>query len=62
MNAQLKAAIASYLRTAAAAVLGAYLAGQHEPKLLASLAITAIAAPLLRALNPNDSAFGVTKK
>jgi len=62
MNAQLKAAVASYLRAAGAAVLGAYLAGQHEPKLLATLALTAIAAPLLRALNPNDEAFGINRK
>jgi hypothetical protein len=61
-QAKLKAAGMSYLRTALSAILGAYLAGQTDPKLLASLAISAIAGPLLRALNPNDSAFGRVAK
>ena len=59
MPKALQAALASYLRTAGAAVLGAYLAGQTDPKLLVSLAISSVAAPLLRAINPKDSAFGV---
>ena len=61
MPKQLKAALGSYLRTAASAVLGAYIAGQTDPKLLLSLAGSAVAAPLLRALNPNDAAFGMKK-
>ena len=56
---QIKCAAASYLRAAASAVLGAYIAGQTNPKLLLSLAASAIAAPLLRALNPKDASFGV---
>lgn len=59
MSNQFKAALASYLRTAASAVLGAWVAGQTDPKLLISLAVSAVAAPLLRALNPKDQAFGV---
>jgi len=59
MSKQLLAAVASYARCAGSAVLGAYLAGQTNPKLLVSLAISSIAAPLLRSLNPKDSAFGV---
>ena len=62
MNAKLQAAIMSYLRTALSAILGAYIAGQTDPKLLASLALSAVAGPLLRALNPNDAAFGRTAK
>ena len=58
MNAKLKAAGMSYLRTALSAILGAYIAGQTDPKLLGSLALSAIAGPLLRALNPKDAAFG----
>ena len=62
MNAKLQAAVMSYLRTALSAILGAYIAGQTDPKLLASLAISAVAGPLLRALNPKDASFGrVTK-
>lgn len=52
----------SYARTALSAILGAYMAGQTDPKLLGSLALSAIAAPLLRALNPKDAAFGRTAK
>lgn len=59
---QVKAAAMSYARTALSAMLGAYIAGQTDPKLLASLALSAVAAPLLRALNPNDAAFGRTAK
>lgn len=59
MPKSLQAMIASYLRAAAAAVMGAWVAGQTDPKLLISLAVSAVAAPLLRALNPKDSAFGV---
>jgi hypothetical protein len=58
MLKEMKCAGASYLRAAASAVLGAYIAGQTNPKLLLSLALSAVAAPLLRALNPNDKAFG----
>ena len=58
MNAKLQAAIMSYLRTALSAILGAYIAGQTDPKLLASLALSAVAGPLLRALNPKDASFG----
>jgi len=59
---QLKAALMSYVRTALSAILGAYIAGQTDPKLLGTLALSAIAGPLLRALNPKDAAFGRTAK
>ena len=62
MKKQLLAALASYARTAASAVLGAYIAGQTNPKLLLSLAGASLAAPLLRAMNPKDSAYGVAAK
>lgn len=55
---QIKAALFSYLRTALSAMLGAFIAGQSDPKLLISLALAAVAGPLARALNPNDAAFG----
>ena len=59
---QLKAALMSYVRTALSAILGAYIAGQTDPKLLGTLALSAVAGPLLRALNPKDAAFGRTTK
>jgi hypothetical protein len=62
MPKKMQSALASYLRTAASAALGAYIAGATSPKVLLSLAASSVAAPLLRALNPNDTSFGVTKK
>ena len=59
---QLKAALMSYVRTALSAILGAYIAGQTDPKLLGTLALSAVAGPLLRALNPKDASFGRTAK
>jgi hypothetical protein len=61
MKKQILAALATYGRTAASAVLGAYIAGQTNPKLLGSLALSSVAAPLFRALNPNDSSYGTKK-
>jgi hypothetical protein len=60
MNANaLKAIVASYARTAISAVLAMYLAGTTDAKSLGMAALAAVAGPLLRALNPNDSAFGI---
>ena len=59
---QLKAALMSYVRNALSAILGAYIAGQTDPKLLGTLALSAVAGPLLRALNPKDAAFGRSAK
>lgn len=61
MKKQLIAALATYARCAASAVLGAYIAGQTNPKLLISLALSSVAAPLFRALNPNDASYGSKK-
>ena len=59
MNAQLKAAVASYLRTAVSATLALYLAGNTDVKALGTAALAAVAGPLLRALNPKDASFGL---
>jgi len=59
MNKQLKAALASYARSAAVAVLVAISMGKTDVKELLVAAAIAVAAPLSRALNPNDPAFGV---
>jgi hypothetical protein len=55
----LQAVAASYARTAVSAALALYLAGNTDVKSLATAALAAIAGPLLRALNPKDSAFGI---
>lgn len=59
---KLKLMAASYLRTAASSVAGAYLAGQTDPKTLLCMFIGALLGPLARALNPKDAAFGVGSK
>ena len=64
MNCQLKEALFSYLRTAGVAMASVYLALEgdvfHAEGLQALIyaAIVAVAGPAVRALNPNDSAFG----
>ena len=58
----LQAVAASYARTAVSAALALYLAGNTDVKSLATAALAAIAGPLLRALNPKDSAFGLGSK
>jgi len=64
MNCQLKEAIFSYLRTAGVAMASVYLALNGDVfhkegfQALVYAAIVAVAGPAVRALNPNDSAFG----
>ena len=58
MKKQLKAALASYARSAAVAILVAVSMGKTDVKELLLAGAIAIAAPLSRALNPNDPAFG----
>jgi hypothetical protein len=60
MNSKaLQAALASYGRSAVAAGLGMYMAGHTDAKSIGMAAIGAVAGPLLRALNPKDSSFGI---
>lgn len=56
---QLKAALASYARSILASVLALYMAGVTDPKDLWTALIAALAPVAIRALNPNDKAFGV---
>jgi hypothetical protein len=57
-NEQFKALIASYGRSVLGAAIALYMSGITDPKTLAYSLIAAIAPVALRALNPNDSAFG----
>jgi len=60
MNSKaIQAIAASYARTAASAAIAMYMAGHTDPKSLGMAAIGAVAGPALRALNKNDSAFGI---
>lgn len=55
---QLKAMLASYARSVLAGAATLYMAGVTEPKDLVYSLVAAIAPVALRALNPNDKAFG----
>lgn len=63
MNAKKIQAIAStYLRAAVAAVIALYLAGETNPKALLAAAVAAVAGPVLKALDPESSEFGIGSK
>ena len=59
---QALAAGASYLRASLAAVLAMYMAGITDPKVLANAFVAGLVGPLVKALQPNEKEFGVTKK
>ena len=56
----MKSALASYARSFAVAVLTAYSMGKTDIEDLAVAGLIAILGPAIRALNPKDSAFGMT--
>jgi hypothetical protein len=56
---QLKAMLASYGRSVLGAALALYMSGVTEPKDLWAALVAAIAPVAIRAINPNDKAFGI---
>ena len=58
MDAKMKAMLASYGRSVLVAGIALYMAGVTDPKDLWAALVAAIAPVALRALNPNDKAFG----
>jgi hypothetical protein len=59
MNTEKLVAIAgTYLRAAFASVLAMYIAGVTEPKALGSAFLASLAAPILKALDSKETAFG----
>jgi hypothetical protein len=62
MNTQLKAAGLSYLRAALSCVGALYLSGISDPKVLANAFLAGLIGPVLKALAPNESQYGVGKK
>jgi hypothetical protein len=64
MKCTTKAALASYLRSVGIAVAAVYIALNGEVfdaeglKAMLYAAVVAVAGPAVRALNPNDEAFG----
>jgi len=59
---QLKALLASYGRSVLSAAAALYLAGLTDPLDLAWSLVAAVLPVVLRAVNPNDKAFGVVPK
>jgi hypothetical protein len=60
MNAKaLQAIAASYARTALSAGIAMYASGHTDAKSVGTAAAAAVLGPVLRALNPKDTAFGV---
>jgi hypothetical protein len=51
----------SYLRAAGAAVVALYMAGQHDPKVLASAFLAGLIGPVMKALDKSAPEFGRTK-
>jgi hypothetical protein len=63
MNTEkLKAIVVTYLRAAVASVLALYLAGTTDLKTLALAGVAAVAGPVLKALDPAATEFGVNSK
>lgn len=59
MNAKTQAMLASYGRSVLGSVIALYMAGVTDPKDLWTALVAALAPVALRAINPNDKAFGV---
>jgi hypothetical protein len=59
INDKTKAMLASYGRSVLASGLALYMAGVTDPKDLWTALVAAIAPVAIRAINPNDKAFGV---
>lgn len=59
INENNKALVASYARSVLASGLALYMAGVTDPKDLWAALVAAIAPVALRAINPNDKAFGI---
>jgi hypothetical protein len=58
MNEQIKALLASYGRSVLGAALALYMSGVTDPKTLAYSLLAALAPVAIRAINPDDKAFG----
>ena len=58
MKEQAIAAGMSYLRAAASCAAALYMSGISDPKTLANAFVAGLLGPFLRAISPNDKAFG----
>lgn len=62
MKTQIIEAAKSYLRAAVSCVGALYISGITDPKVLANAFIAGLIGPLLKAMAPNEGAFGVKSK
>jgi hypothetical protein len=58
---KLQAIASTYFRAALASVIALYMAGQSDPKVLASAFLAGFVGPVLKALDKNAKEFGRTK-
>ena len=56
---QLTAALGTYLRASASAVVALYMSGVTDPKTLLNAFIAGLIGPLAKAVNPKDKAYGI---
>ena len=61
MKANSQALLASYGRSVVGAVIAVYMTGATNPTDYVKAAIAALIPPVMRWINPNDTAFGRTK-
>jgi hypothetical protein len=61
MKANSQAMLASYGRSVVGAVIAVYMTGANNPTDYVKAAIAALIPPVMRWVNPNDTAFGRSK-
>ena len=62
MKQQLIAALASYARAGLACLGALWMSGITDPKVLANAFVAAALAPILKAVDPKETKFGVGAK
>jgi len=62
MKTKLISAAMSYLRAALAAVVALAMAGITDPKVLANAFIAGLLGPILKAVDPKQSEYGIAAK
>lgn len=62
MNPALKSAVLSWFRAAVSSAVALYLAGQTDPKVLGTAALTGFLGPVLKWLDPSAKDFGKGSK
>jgi hypothetical protein len=58
---KVKAIVLSYARAAVASAVALYVAGQHDPKVLATALLAGFVGPILKALDKSAPEFGLKK-